>query len=179
MPTPLQPLLDRNTAFAATGAHQGLVPMPRHQAIIVTCMDGRIDPAHLLQLELGDALVMRNGGGRVNDEVAHEVAFIGAVTDMMLGDDAQPFEVAIVHHTGCGTGFLADPGFRAGLAATTGARDDELAAQAVVDPEASVRADVDRLVHHPARPERALVSGHVYDVETGIITTIVPADTEG
>lgn len=176
MSTPLQPLLDRNTAFAATGAHEGLTPMPRHQGIVVTCMDGRIDPAHFMQLDLGDALVMRNGGGRVNDDVVHEVAFIGAVTDMMLGEDAPPFEVAIVHHSGCGTGFLADPGFRARLAASTGAGDDELASQAVVDPEATVRADVDRLRQHPARPERALVSGHVYDVETGLITTIVPAD---
>ena len=176
MSTPLQPLLDRNAAFAATGTHQGLNPIPRHQAMILTCMDGRIDPAHLLQLDLGDALVLRNGGGRVSDDVVHEVAFIGAVTDMMLGDDAPPFEVAIVHHTGCGTGLLADPGFRATLADATGVTDDELAHQAVVDPEATVRADVERLRRHPARPHRALVSGHVYDVETGVITTIVPAD---
>lgn len=176
MSTPIQPLLDRNAAFAASGTHRGLAPMPRHQAMIITCMDGRIDPAHLLQLDLGDALVMRNGGGRVNDEVVHEVAFIGAVTDMMLGDDASPFEVAVVHHTGCGTGLLADPGFRATLSATTAVGDDDLAAQAVVDPEATVSADVERLRQHPARPERALVSGHVYDVDTGIITTIVPAD---
>ena len=112
MSTPLQPLLTRNADFAASGTHEGLTPMPRHQAMIITCMDGRIDPAHLLQLELGDALVMRNGGGRVNDDVIHEVAFIGAVTDLMLGDAAPPYEVAIVHHTGCGTGLLADPGCR-------------------------------------------------------------------
>lgn len=176
MSTPLQPLLDRNAAFAAAGAHRGLHPIPRHQAMIVTCMDGRIDPAHLLQLELGDALVMRNGGGRVTDEVVHEVAFIGAITDLMLGDEAPHFEVAIVHHTSCGTGFLADPEFRATLVEATGVTDDHLAHQAVVDPVATVRADVKLLRSHPARPARALISGHVYDVETGVITTIVPAD---
>ncbi len=174
MTTPFQPLLARNTTFSTTGSHEGLTPVPRHQAMIVTCMDGRVDPAHLLQLELGDALVMRNGGGPLTEDVVHEVAFIGAVTGMMFGDDAPPFEVAIVHHTGCGTGFLADPGFRSTLADITGATDDDLAAQAVVEPEHTVRVDVDRLRHHPARPARALVSGHVYDVDTGVITTIVP-----
>ena len=71
-------------------------------------MDGRVDPAHILGVELGDALVMRNAGGRVNDEVISEIAFIGALTEQLFGDDAPPFEVAVLHHTACGTGFLAD-----------------------------------------------------------------------
>lgn len=170
----LKPLLDRNQAFASTGAHEGLTPIPTHQVIVVTCMDGRVDPAHILGVELGDALVLRNAGGRVTHDVMQEVAFIGSVTDMMFGDEAQPFEVAVVHHTGCGTGFLADPDFRATLVAQTGADDQALADSAVTDPFESIKRDVELLTQWPSLPARASISGHVYDVDTGRVTTVVP-----
>jgi len=169
----LNPLLDRNRSFAGTGAHEGLSPIPRRQLVIVTCMDGRVDPAHILGVELGDALVIRNSGGRVTNDVLQEIAFVGAVTDMMFSDEAEPFEVAVLHHTGCGSGFLADPGFRAGLAARTGADDQALADSAVTDPYESVKRDVEQLIQSPLLSSRASVSGHVYDVDTGLVTTIV------
>ncbi len=170
----LNPLLDRNRSFAGTGAHEGLTPIPKHQVLVVTCMDGRVDPAHILGVELGDALVLRNAGGRVLD-VLQEIAFTGAVTEMMFGDDVEPFEVAVLHHTGCRGGFLADPDFRAALAAQTGADDQALADSAVTDPYESVEHDVDQLLQSPLLPRRAAVSGHVYDVATGLVTTTVPS----
>ena len=47
-----QPLLDRNAEFATTGAHAGLAPVPNHQVFAVTCMDPRVDPAHVLGVGL-------------------------------------------------------------------------------------------------------------------------------
>ena len=41
----LRPLLERNRAFAATGAHAGLAIMPRQQLFLVTCLVPRVDPA--------------------------------------------------------------------------------------------------------------------------------------
>lgn len=169
----LKPLLERNKAFADTGAHLGLTPIPKHQVIVVTCMDGRIDPAHVLGIALGEALVIRNSGGRVTDEVLQEVAFVGAVTEMMFGEDAKPFEIAVIHHTSCGSAFLADSDFRATLVATTGADDQALADSAVTEPFESVKHDVALLAAWPGLSARATISGHVYDVETGVITTVV------
>lgn len=171
----LKPLLDRNQAFSETGAHEGLTPVPKHQVIVVTCMDGRVDPAHILGAELGDALVLRNAGGRVTQDVLQEIAFIGSVTDMMFGDEAQPFEVAVIHHTSCGSGFFADPDFRASFVAQTGADDQELADSAVTDPFESVKHDLELLTQWPPLPARASISGHVYNVDTGVITTVTPA----
>lgn len=171
----LNPLLERNQAFAGTGAHEGLTPIPNRQLVVVTCMDGRVDPAHILGVELGDALVIRNSGGRVTQDVLQEIAFIGSVTELMFGDEAQPFEVAVIHHTGCGSGFLADPGFRATLSARTGADDHALAESAVTEPFESVKRDVERLTQSPLLPTRASISGHVYDVDTGLVTTAAPA----
>jgi carbonic anhydrase len=82
------------------------------------------------------------------------------------------FEVAVIQHTGCGTGFLADAGFRSGFAARTGLDEAGLAAAAVTDPVASVRADVARLLASPKVPPQISVSGHVYDLQTGLVTTI-------
>ena len=168
----LRPLLERNRAFAATGAHAGLAIMPRQPVFLVTCLDPRVDPAAFLGIELGDAPVIRNAGGRVTEAVINDIAFISYVTRMMI-PDGPLFEVAVVHHTGCGTGFLADAAFRSAFAARTGLDEAMLAAEAVVDPAVTVRADVDRLLSSPKVAPQISVSGHVYDLQTGLVTTIV------
>lgn len=173
--TNLDPLLERNRTFAETGVHEGLSPIPRLGVFVVTCIDGRVDPAQVLGLEIGDALVLRNAGGRVTDKVIEEIAFVGHVTETMFGDEAPAFEVAVVHHTGCGTGFLADEDFRRSFAARIGADEGDLAAQAVTDPTATVQADVERLRRSPLLPGKASVSGHVYDLDTGLVHTVVPS----
>jgi carbonic anhydrase len=168
----LRPLLERNRAFAATGAHAGLAIMPRQQVFLVTCLDPRVDPAAFLGVELGDAPVIRNAGGRVTEAVINDIAFISYVARTMI-PDGPLFEVAVVHHTGCGTGFLADAGFRSAFAARTGLDEAVLAAEAVIDPAATIRADVERLLSSPKVLPQISVSGHVYDLQTGLVTTIV------
>jgi carbonic anhydrase len=174
----LDPLLERNQAFARTRAHQGLSPMPSQQLFVVSCIDARVDPTHILGAGLGDALVLRNAGGRVTDEVINEIAFIAALTESMFGDDAPPFEVAVIHHTSCGTRFLADDAFRRSFAARIDADETELAAAAVTDPIQSVRRDVEKLLASPLVPSRVTVSGHVYDVDTGLVETVVSIPVE-
>lgn len=174
----LRPLLERNRTFAATGAHAGLAVMPRQPVFIVTCLDPRTDPAAFLGVELADAPVIRNAGGRVTEEVIDDIAFISYLIKTMI-PDGPLFEVAVIHHTGCATGFLADAGFRSDFAARTGLDEGALAAEAVIDPEATVRADVQRLLSSPQVQPQISVSGHVYDLETGLVTTIVdPARPE-
>jgi carbonic anhydrase len=50
-----------------------------------------------------------------------------------------------------------------------------LEATAVGDPYASVRADVERLLTAPSLSPQVTVSGHVYDIATGRVTTVVDA----
>ena len=171
----LDPLLERNQSFAQAGGHDGVTPMPNHQVLVISCMDHRVDPAHILGIDLGDALVLRNLGGRVSDETIRDIAFIAALTETMFGDEAPPFEVAVIHHTECGSGFLADDDFRRGFADRVGASEQELAAQAVTDPAQSVLADVEALLASPLLPGRMSVSGHVYDVTSGLVTAVAAA----
>jgi carbonic anhydrase len=169
--------LARNRAFAAAGGHRDAVVLPRLALFVVTCLDPRVDPAHVLGVELSDAMVVRNVGGRVTREVVDDVAFIGQIAESVV-PDGPLFEVAIIHHTQCGAGALADDGFRHRYAERIGADETELRDRAIVDPAATVAADVERLRAAASVPARVGVSGHVYDVTTGLVETVVRADVQ-
>jgi carbonic anhydrase len=175
--TRMTPLLARNEQFARTYTPTAL-GIPAEQLLVVTCLDHRVDPAIVLGLQLGDAPVIRNAGGRVTQAVIDDIAFLAFLAEQLFGgQDAADtlFEVAVIHHTQCGTGFLADPGFRRRAAEATGLADAALEAAAVADPHATVQADVERLLTSPLLTPKVSVSGHVYDIATGRLTTTVDA----
>ena len=171
----IETALERNRAFAAAGGHEGAVVFPGLRLFVITCLDPRVDPAHFLGLGLGDAIVVRNVGGRVTPEVINDVAFIGLITENVL-PDGPLFEVAVIHHTQCGAGALADDTFRSRYAERTGAEESTLREHAVIDPAATVTSDVELLRSAPAISPRVRVSGHVYDVVTGLVKTVLPAN---
>ena len=170
-------LLERNEQFAATYIPAPLAP-PAAQMLIITCLDHRVDPAITLGLQLGDAPVIRNAGGRVTQAVIDDLAFLAFLAEQLFGGqdaDDRLFEVAVVHHTQCGTSLLADPGFRHQAAEATGISEAALEASAVTDPHTTVKADVERLLTSPLLSPKVSVSGHVYDIATGRLTTTVDA----
>jgi carbonic anhydrase len=175
MTSSMTPLIEHNEQFARTYAPVPLGP-PTAQVIVVTCLDHRIDPAAALGLGLGDAPVLRNAGGRVTLPIIEEIAYLAFLGRRLAGgelpDDSR-FEVAVIHHTQCGTGFLADPAFRREASAATGVDEAVLEASAVADPRATVAADVELLLTSPLLPPGMGVSGHVYDIETGRVTTVI------
>jgi len=173
----MAPLLERNEQFARTYTPVAL-GLPAAQVLVVTCLDHRVDPAITLGLRLGDAPVIRNAGGRVTQAVIDDIAYLAFLAGQLFGGqlaDGRLFEVAVIHHTQCGTGFLADPGFRHQAAEATGLPEAALEASAVADPHAAVKADVDRLLASPLLSPKVSVSGHVYDIATGRVTTTLPA----
>jgi carbonic anhydrase len=172
--TNVGPALERNRVFAAGGGHQGAVVFPRLRLFVITCLDPRVDPAHFLGLSLGDAIVVRNAGGRVTPEVINDVAFISQLTEAVV-PDGPLFEVAVIHHTQCGSGALADSTFRRRYAERIGAPESALRQRAVLEPTATVTGDVARLRSAPAISERVAVSAHIYDVVTGLVETVVSA----
>jgi carbonic anhydrase len=169
-------LLERNEQFARTYTSAAL-GLPTAQVVVVACLDHRVDPAIVFGLQLGEVPVIRNAGGRVTQSVIDDVAFLAYLIDQLSGAQAGDtlFEVAVVHHTQCGTGFLADPSFRRLTAAATGLDEAALEASAVADPHTTVKADVERLLTSPLLSPKVSVSGHVYDIATGRVTTTVDA----
>ena len=175
--TRMTPLLERNQQFASTYTPGPLAP-PTAQVVIVTCLDHRVDPAIVLGLRLGDAQVIRNAGGRVTQAVIDDIAYLAYLAEQLFGGQGPAdtlFEVAVVHHTQCGTGFLADPSFRQQAAEATGLSEAALEASAVADPHTTVKADVEHLLTSPLLSPKVSVSGHVYDIATGRLTTTVDA----
>jgi carbonic anhydrase len=173
----IDPALERNRAFAASGGHEGAVVFPNLRLFVITCLDPRVDPAHFLGLNLSDAMVVRNVGGLVTREVINDVAFISKMVENAV-PDGPLFEVAVIHHNQCGTGAFADDTFRRDYAERVGVEESTLREHAILDPAATVTRDVGRLRSAPAISPRVTVSGHVYDVLTGLVETVVPAADE-
>ncbi len=101
-------LLDRNRNFAEQFKAGSLSIRPRMSTIILTCVDSRVDPAHIFGLGLGDAVVMRNAGGRITPEVMRDLAILGVLAANMSGPSTMQPELIVMHHTDCGMCRLAN-----------------------------------------------------------------------
>jgi carbonic anhydrase len=175
--TNISQVMDRNRVFAATEARNdvpALPFLPKKGLYIVTCIDCRVDPAQILGVGMGEALVERNIGGRVTPAVIRDIAYAGHLVQAKAPQGPW-FEVAVIHHTGCGSALLADDGLRRGFASRIGVDERTLVDTAVVDPVQTVRTDVQRVLSASEIPAEIRVSGHVYDVDSGLITTVVDA----
>ncbi len=125
---------------------------PSRHLALVTCMDARIDVFGVFGLELGEAHVIRNAGGRVTDDVLRSLALSTAV----LGVDT----VALVQHTGCGLEGVTE----SELGARTGADLDFLTFDDHAD---ALARDVAQLAATPYLTRLTLIAGLLYDLETG------------
>lgn len=165
-------LTQRNEVFIAQAYTADLSMMPKLRTMIITCADPRVDPAHLLGLNPGDAAVIRNVGGRITPGTLQNMALLQLVGQAQNAPSSGGFDLIILHHTDCGITHLdSKPEM---LASYFGIDKAELAAKAVNDPYASVVVDVAALRANPMLPASWSVSGMVYDVTTGRVETVVP-----
>ena len=170
----LTTLLDRNRSFAEQFEAGDLKILPRMSTILLTCVDARVDPAHLFGLGLGDAVVIRNAGGRITPAVIADLGILGVLAASAPGNSPRRPELVVIHHNDCGMSRLANPAIQEQVAKRLGLSVDEVAAMAITDPTKSVQDDVERLRQTPGTPDQLVVSGFVYDVRNGTIDQIVP-----
>jgi carbonic anhydrase len=153
--TKLDSVLPRNAAFAAKGDWRNtprLPFLPYLGLYVITCVDPRTDPAELLGLKFAEAIVGRNVGGRVTPAMIQDVAYISYLVEQKTPDGPY-FEVAVIHHTDCGSRLLEDEQLRHGFAERIGYDEQMLAALPATVPAQTVRADVERLLSAPrSRP---------------------------
>jgi carbonic anhydrase len=181
----LDRMLEHNKVFAAEQSAEGtLMPslpraLPNVKAIVITCADPRVDPAYILGIKPGDAVVIRNIGGRVTPGVLQELALLGRIGEVA---GAQPggggeFQIILLHHTDCGMTRLA--GDTALLAQYFQIPESEVKTKMVLDPRSAVAVDVAALRALPALPSGWPISGLVYNVATGLVEIVVsPAMTQ-
>ena len=176
----LDPLLQRNKEFAAQQSAEGILmpslprAMPNVKAIIIGCADMRVDPAHVLGIKPGEAIVLRNIGGRITPGLLEQLALLGRIGEVAgeIAGGGREFHLVVLQHTDCGiTRLAADP---AKLAHYFQIQPGELETKAVTDPRVAVAVDVAALRAIPALPGAWLISGLVYEVATGLVEIVVP-----
>jgi carbonic anhydrase len=86
--TTFDALIKRNRDFAAEESAAGLLmpalprALPKVKALIIGCADMRVDPAHVLGIKSGEAVVMRNIGGRITPGLLEEFGMLGRIGEV-------------------------------------------------------------------------------------------------
>ena len=185
----LKEVLAANEAYVADFGEKGKLPIPpgRHFAI-VTCMDARLDPAKFAGLAEGDAHVIRNAGGRVNDETIRSLI----ISHKLLGTQ----EWFVIHHTDCGMLTFTNqviynlihesldtaelgPGGWFNPVKNGGADATHIDFLPISDLPASVVEDVKTIRENPLVPKYIPIYGYIYDVKTGKLIEVPEATAVG
>jgi carbonic anhydrase len=180
----LKEVLAANAAYAENfGDRSKLGMRPARQFAILTCMDARLDPAKYAGLSEGDAHVVRNAGGRVNDDSVRSLVISGKI----LGTR----EWFVIHHTECGAALVTEDMLSSDSASvkkdgdydtvtSNDATGGEQAKQADLTAETTkVVEDVRLLRNHPWVAPDITIYGFVYDVRSGRLIEVPEATTLG
>jgi carbonic anhydrase len=145
----------------AGGFTKGDLPMPPGRRFaVVTCMDARLDPAKFLGLDEGDAHVIRNAGGLVNDETIRSLV----ISHHLLGTR----EAIVIGHTDCGMVTFTNDDLHGKL----GPASESIDFQPFSDVDARVRQSVATIRSAPLLPDSFAATGFVYDVTTGKLNAV-------
>ena len=105
-------LIKANEQFAQS-FEKGDLPMPPAKGVaVIACMDARKHPEKFLGLDIGDAHVIRNAGGRADESALRSLI----ISQRLLGTR----EVLVIHHTDCGMLTFTNDDLRGKLQAETG-----------------------------------------------------------
>ena len=170
--TDVHELISRNQDFARSEFRPDLDINPSGNMMIIGCVDPRVDPAHILGLAQGEAAIIRNVGGRITPATLKTLKMLGKVgAANPAGHRPGDWNLVLLHHTDCGMTDLA--AFPDLLAEYFEIGVDDLAAKSVSDPVDSVTVDVG-VIRQNIRSAAFLVSGLVYDVESGLVQVVMP-----
>ena len=157
--------VEANKEYAAS-FDQGDAPVPPARKVaVVTCMDARLHPEEFLGLDVGDAHVIRNAGGRVSDDAVRSLV----ISERLLGTE----EIVVIHHTDCGMLTFSNEDLTAKIKEDLGVDTAGRDFLPFSDLEQSVRDDVEILRNSDLIPDDITVTGAIYDVETGKIREVV------
>lgn len=154
-----------NERYAARFDKGDLAVPPARKVAVVTCMDARLDPDAFLGLELGDAHVIRNAGGRVSEDAIRSLV----ISERLLGTEA----VLVIHHTECGMQTFSNEDLAAKIEEDLGVDATGHDFLPFADLEESVREDVEKIRASELIPDEIAVYGAIYDVKTGELREVV------
>lgn len=154
-----------NEQYAARFEGGDLPIPPARKVAVVTCMDARLHPEQFLGLQLGDAHVIRNAGGRVSEDAIRSLV----ISERLLGTE----EIVVVHHTECGMMTFQNEDLAAKIKEDLGVDASGRDFLTFSSLEESLREDVEKVRASDLIPDDISVYGAVYDVKTGELREVV------
>ena len=163
-------VLRANADYAAEFGDRGLAGRAARGLAMVTCMDSRISPLEVLGLHPGDAKILRNAGARVTGDVLRTLV----LAVHLLGVD----RIIVLAHTDCRMTKVTDADVHATIGAESGIDTRSLEFRTITDQRGTLALDVQRIRSWPYLPAGIPVLGGLYDVRTGRIEVVVPAEAD-
>jgi len=146
-------LVDRNEEFVSKFRHGDRTGAPAQHLALLTCMDARIHLAPALGLDIGDANIIRNAGGRASDDAIRSLV----ISTELLGTN----EIAVMHHTDCGMLKFTNDDLRTKLSSERGVDASGVDFLSFPEVEQSVRDDVATITASPLVADGIEVTGWI------------------
>ena len=156
--------MQANQAYVALHGQLNLPLKPKTRVAIVTCMDSRLHVAQALGLALGDAHILRNAGGRVTEDMIRSLV----ISQQQMGQERLwccTIQTVVLRP-------LKMDLFRSILKEELGVDVSDKDFLPFQDIEESVREDMQLLIESPLIPDDVIISGAIYDVDTGSMTVV-------
>ncbi len=167
---PFADVLAANADYSRTFSDSGLSGTAARGLLVLTCMDSRIAPLEALGLRAGDAKILRNAGGQVTPDVLTTIVLAAHLLGVR--------RVMVMPHTDCRMTKATDAELHQRLL-EEGVDTRSLSFGTIAYPDDALHRDVQRVRSSPYLPAAVVVGGFRYDVSTGRIATVVPAEPAG
>lgn len=157
-----------------------LASKPSKSIAILTCMDTRINPLKLCGLNIGDAHIIRNAGGRVTDDAIRSLI----ISYKLLGTK----DWFIIQHTDCGLSKINDKEIadlleidletstleNGNWKSNKNSKSEDgsnygrkIKWYTFLNLKESILEDLEKIKNHPLIPKNINIYGFIYDVKTG------------
>jgi len=139
---------------------------PSRHLIVLTCMDARLEPLEFLGLQLGDAHIIRNAGGRASDDAIRSIV----ISSTYLGTN----ELLVIHHSGCGLETFTQAEMGEVLRKKLNTSDGEyINWLSITDRIESVKSDAIHIRNHPLVSKEIKITGYLFHTDTGILEEVI------
>ena len=157
-------LIGANQEYANTFKSRGLSGEAKKGLAIVTCMDSRIDPLHIVGMEAGDAKILRNAGARVTEDVLRTLVLATHLLSVT--------RILVMPHTDCKMASGTEDQIHAAIFEKSGIDTRSIEIRTVTDQLAALKSDLIRIEQFPLLPKNISLVGAIYDVKSGKLTKI-------
>jgi len=158
-------LLGANKEYSNTFKSQGLSGEAKKGLAIVTCMDSRIDPLHIVGMSAGDAKILRNAGARVTEDVLRTLVL---ATHLLSVN-----RVLVMPHTDCKMASGEEDEIHAAILEKSGVDTRGIEIRTVKDQRKALITDIQRIESYPLLAKNVKVMGAIFSVESGTLTPVI------